>query len=222
LFRGQSHEEAARCSSIAALGLIGAPAFAADMAVKAPPPPPAPVYSWTGFYVGVNAGGAWGFSNFSTDPGCPSSHNSVFCNAPPSPFAPSGSAVAAAGTGRFTPASFIGGGQVGYNWQAGFIVVGVEGDFDYLHLRASSTVSGLFPVPFLGTSFTVNNAIETNWLATVRGRLGATVLPNFLVFATGGAAFTDFKFTSSYADNAVGGGFPGGAGFGSISSVKTG
>jgi outer membrane immunogenic protein len=158
--------------SFAASGL----AIAADMAVKAPPtPPPAPVYSWTGFYVGVNAGGAWGFSNFSTDPGCPpATSNSTFCNQPPSPFAPNGPAVAAAGTGRFTPASFIGGGQVGYNWQAGFVVVGVEGDFDYLHLRASSTVSGLFPVPFLGTSFTVNNAIETTWLATVRGRLGAT------------------------------------------------
>jgi hypothetical protein len=36
--------------------LIGAPAFAADMAVKAPPPAPAPVYSWTGWYVGGNLG----------------------------------------------------------------------------------------------------------------------------------------------------------------------
>jgi outer membrane immunogenic protein len=39
---------------IAIAGLIGTPAFAADMAVKAPPPPPAPVYSWTGFYAGLN------------------------------------------------------------------------------------------------------------------------------------------------------------------------
>src|SRR5215467_4042225 len=46
-------------SSIAALGLIGKPALAADMAVKAPPPPPAPVYSWTGCYVGANGGGVW-------------------------------------------------------------------------------------------------------------------------------------------------------------------
>jgi opacity protein-like surface antigen len=47
-------------SAIAALGLIGAPAFAADMAVKAPPPPvAAPIYSWTGFYIGGNAGYEW-------------------------------------------------------------------------------------------------------------------------------------------------------------------
>jgi opacity protein-like surface antigen len=47
-------------TAIAAIALIGTPAFAADMAVKmpvkAPPPAPAPVYSWTGFYIGGNAG----------------------------------------------------------------------------------------------------------------------------------------------------------------------
>src|SRR5690242_12989603 len=46
-------------SIVAVASLIGAPAFAADMAVKAPPPAPAPVYSWTGWYVGLNAGGGW-------------------------------------------------------------------------------------------------------------------------------------------------------------------
>src|SRR5260370_39875329 len=46
-------------TAIAVAGLIGTPAFAADMAVKAPPPPPAPVYSWTGCYIGGNLGGVW-------------------------------------------------------------------------------------------------------------------------------------------------------------------
>jgi outer membrane immunogenic protein len=208
---------------IAVAGLIGTPVFAADMAVKAPPPPPpAPVYSWTGFYVGVNAGGAWGHSSFSTDPGCNrvAATGSVFCNT--GAFAPNGPVVAAAGSGSFSPASFTGGAQVGYNWQAGYIVYGLEGDFEYLHLKASSTVGGLYPVPFLGNRFVVNDAINTNWLATIRGRLGYTYGPNLLLFATGGAAFSDFKVTSSYSDNAVGGGFPGGFGFGVSSAVKTG
>jgi hypothetical protein len=46
---------------IGVVGLIGTPAFAADMAVKAPPPrpAPAPVYSWTGWYVGAHIGYGW-------------------------------------------------------------------------------------------------------------------------------------------------------------------
>jgi len=47
-------------AAIAVAGLIGTPAFAADMAVKAPPPAPAPVYSWNGWYAGFNVGGIWG------------------------------------------------------------------------------------------------------------------------------------------------------------------
>ena len=47
-------------TAIAAIALIGTPAFAADMAVKAPPPPPAPIYNWTGWYVGGNIGFGWG------------------------------------------------------------------------------------------------------------------------------------------------------------------
>ena len=48
----------------------GTAAYAADMPVKAPPPPPAPIYNWNGFYLGVNLGGAWAnnsSSNFSGD-----------------------------------------------------------------------------------------------------------------------------------------------------------
>jgi hypothetical protein len=48
-------------SAIVAIGLIGTPVFAADMAVKAPPsPPPAPVYNWTVFYVSGNVGASFG------------------------------------------------------------------------------------------------------------------------------------------------------------------
>jgi opacity protein-like surface antigen len=56
--------------AIATIALIGTPAFAADMAVKAPPPAPAPVYNWTGWYAGVNAGASFGDvkTDFNSEP----------------------------------------------------------------------------------------------------------------------------------------------------------
>jgi hypothetical protein len=53
-------------NSIVFVGLLTGPAMAADLPVKAPiyeTPAVAPVYNWTGFYVGVNGGGSWGRSN---------------------------------------------------------------------------------------------------------------------------------------------------------------
>jgi outer membrane immunogenic protein len=92
-------------TAIATIALIGTPAFAADMAVKAPPPAPAPVSTWTGFYLGPNAGYGWGSTSgdiVSSDP--LTALVLSFGFAPPyaSSFHQSGGIV---------------GGQVGYNWQ---------------------------------------------------------------------------------------------------------
>jgi outer membrane immunogenic protein len=194
-------------TAIAAIALIGTPALAADMAVKMPvqsPPPPAPIYSWTGFYIGGDVGGGWSSSDFSTNPGCPPNPatNSTFCNGPPSPFAPNGGAVAAAGTGRLASSAFTGGVQTGHNWQTGAFVYGVEADFNSLSLKRSVAAAGIFPVPFSGNQFVLTEDSKTSWLATMRGRLGVTVVPRMLLYATGGAAFADFKFSSTYNDNA--------------------
>lgn len=88
--------------ALAAIG-VSIPAYAADMAVKAPPPPaPAAPYNWPGLYVGGNFGG-W---------------TSGDLNIPGNSF-----------HGGLT--EFIAGIQAGYNFQAGHLLFGVEGDFDW-------------------------------------------------------------------------------------------
>src|SRR5262245_60955282 len=184
-----------------------------------------PVYvpTWSGFYIGGNAGGAWGRSDFSTNPNCPPDPAAaVFCNSAPNPSFLNGVSVAAAGTGRLNPSGFTGGVQAGYNWQTGTLVWGAEADFNFLDLKKSVATTGTFPAPFLGTQFALTEEVRTSWLATVRARLGVTIVPNVLLYATGGLAITDFKFASAYSDNAIGGGFPGGTGSASTSSVRTG
>jgi outer membrane immunogenic protein len=87
--------------------LTAGPALGADLpARKAPPPPPAPAFSWTGFYIGGNLGGAWDEHSL-TD----SIYGLTF---------DSGS-----GNGMF-----VGGGQVGFNYQFSTLVVGLESEFE--------------------------------------------------------------------------------------------
>ena len=80
--------------------------------------------------------------------------------------------------------SFTGGGQVGYNWQCGHVVFGIESDINYVRFEANSTAisGGIIPVNFKD---------EINWFGTVRGRLGVTVREHALVYATGGWAYAD-------------------------------
>jgi outer membrane immunogenic protein len=124
--------------------------------------------------------------------------------------------------GNLSSTGFTGGAQGGYNWQLGNIVFGGEGDFGAFDLSKSVSSSGAFPVTFLGNAYSLNESMSTDWLATLRGRLGILVAPQLLLYGTAGVALTDFKFSSSYSDNAIGFGFPGGTGYGSKSGVRTG
>lgn len=97
--------------------LTGSRAFAADMALKAPPPPP-PAFSWTGFYLGVNAGAAleqtdWQYFFLPSTPGA---------------------------TVNQSTASGMIGGTIGYNYQlTRNIVVGVEADWDYANFDTAAS-----------------------------------------------------------------------------------
>jgi outer membrane immunogenic protein len=130
----------------------GPGAIAADMPVKARPPVVVPA-SWAGFYIGAHAGVAW-----------QRAHNS-------SPY------LIDDGVGRTTKAGFIGGGQIGVNFQSGNIVYGLEGDISGLSGKGTATGAP--------EGYTASNQIR--WLATIRPRLGVAT-GNTLIYGTGGVA----------------------------------
>jgi outer membrane immunogenic protein len=158
------------CIGFSAFALASIAAFAsanaADLAVKAPvykAPPLVAACIWCGWYIGANAGGSW------------SSDTAAYTQA-------QNNGAAAA---DITSSSAVGGGQIGYNWQMGSLVAGIETDFDGRH--SQGTVNGL--TPFAGNTIDQVNASQTqNWFGTVRGRIGWAT-GNFLFYGTGGLAY---------------------------------
>lgn len=177
--------------------LAGGTVSAADLpSTKAPPVPPAPVFTWTGPYAGLNIG--WGGANTGWVDGIAFASPTL---------APTGVAWS-----RSSPdaSGVIGGAQVGYNYQfpgTGF-VVGLETDFNGADVNATSMAIGS---PVTGTNvFPVVRSYEgLSWFGTVRGRLGYAVLPNLLIFGTGGFAYghvtNSFQigFTNGFFDGAA-------------------
>ncbi|UGY12737.1 outer membrane protein [Bradyrhizobium septentrionale] len=142
---------------------MATPASAADMAVKAQPVPlPPPVYNWTGFYIGANGGwgesrNCWGFVPVAggvIPDGCSSRSGGVF------------------------------GGQLGYRWQAGQFVFGLEGQGDWADLKGSrvSLINPLF-----------STTTKTDGLGLITGQLG-WAWDAALFYVKGGAAVTSNRY----------------------------
>jgi outer membrane immunogenic protein len=157
-------------SGIALAALLG-PAAAADLprreVVTKAPAYIQTTYNWTGPYIGLNAGGGWGRSDFSA------------------PFA----------SGSFDVSGGMIGGTLGYNWQSGAAVFGVEGDLDWSNLRGGAACGA------------VSCSVRNSWLGTVRGRLGYA-MDRVMPYVTGGLAVGNIRTNV--------------AGFGSGSSTKAG
>jgi outer membrane immunogenic protein len=165
---------------------------AVRQAKTAPPEPaPAPAASpnYTGFYAGLNGGG--GFEN--TINNGVTSCSSVFfvwCSLVP-------------GQLNTRPSGFIGGGQIGYNWQSGLYVWGVETDFQGADIRGSATVTN-YSTAFPADSVTAAGSQKIDWFGTFRGRLGWTPTPPLLIYATGGLAYGQVKTNVSFAGAGTG------------------
>jgi outer membrane immunogenic protein len=161
-------------------------------------------YNWTGFYVGATAGAGWSTSDVTLNP-----VNGPTPNYRPEDLGP----VSALGSQSFKGSNAVFGGKVGYNQQFSAWVVGLEADFSSFRFNKSSTVTGNpFPAfPFGSMTLTTN--VSSNWLATVRPRIGYA-FDRTLVYATGGVAFGRVSFSNTDFEFA-----PNGAGFGNEASA---
>ena len=184
--------------SVAILAFGSSAVMAADMAVKARPVvAPAPVYTWTGGYVGVNVGYGWGNENATETVLTGLGYPEVAGIVPGVPL------YGSPNTFRLHPEGVLGGAQIGYNWQVSPMgLVGVEADIQGADIKDknncilgcgvpvaqfpfTNTLSN-FPIIFGNDSFTH----KIDWFGTVRGRAGYVAGP-ILLYVTGGLAYGD-------------------------------
>jgi len=146
--------------------VLASPVLAADLAArpytKAPPPMMAAIYDWSGFYIGVNGGGGWSHNTWDVvGGGREGSHDS------------SGGTI---------------GGQVGYRWQSGPVVFGVEAQGNWADFSGDN----------LSAVFATRNRTKTDAFGLFTGQVGYA-WNNVLLYAKGGAAVTSNKYTITNA-----------------------
>lgn len=132
----------------------------------------APEYDWSGFYVGV--AGGYGFGNHDL-------------NNATGPATTLGNATA-----NYSSQGGLGGGEIGYEWQSGHIVLGVETDFFGADINgddSSAVAAGTFPI-------TTVDKDSLRWTGTLRAR-GGIAVDRLLLFFTGGWAYGDIDHTST-------------------------
>jgi outer membrane immunogenic protein len=170
------------CLAIATASLLSCGlANAADMPVKARPlPPPVPVFSWTGFYIGAHLGGAWGTTQSTLnsvsvqdcDVGTPCEEI----------FSTSGLSIPISQT---QTNGFLGGVQGGYNWDFGWGVFGVEAQFSWTDLKGTSPCA-----------LVIACSTDHDWITTLAGRFGVSY-DRALFYVKAGAAWSKVNYTAS-------------------------
>jgi outer membrane immunogenic protein len=158
-------------------------ALAADLArpVLKAASAPAPAYNWNGVYVGVHAGYGWA-----------DIHTTVID--------PAGAAFPVGTVFKADPDGWLGGVQIGFNWQSGNWVFGIEGEYAWADIDANTTTYSTVPGPALaGVRVTIHNEIES--IALLTGRIGYA-WNNSLWYVKGGWAWADASSNSSTTNNA--------------------
>src|SRR5215469_2675886 len=158
--------------ALAVLGHATCIAMAADLPVKAPAAAPAPAFSWTGCYIGGHIGGV--VSDDET--------TNIFGN-----------------SHSFSSTGFVGGGQIGCDYQfATGWVVGVEGQAAWTSLKNTHAggVRNLITGIVLPSQFTLSNDL----LASATARLGYSIADRWLVYAKGGAAWTNEQIDDAFTN----------------------
>jgi outer membrane immunogenic protein len=209
-------------------------ASAADLPARKAPLPEvsAPPALWTGFYAGLNAGYGWS-SNSANTASAPlfdglalAANNLDPARQLGAGLVPGVTALANSGAASLDQSGFIGGGQIGYNYQWGSnVVVGLEADIQGTTLRANGRyagvsqdntawqdprVPGLMPCSLNGCTLTRVGlgggqiAASTDWLGTARGRIGYLATPNWLIYATGGLAYGGVHASAAHSALTIG------------------
>lgn len=144
---------------------------------------PVSAYNWSGLYIGGNIGGTWAETSGSilTAPNIYTPNGVPF---------PSGSA---------STGSLAGGAQIGYNFQSGSLVYGVEGDIELQNWNHQTNVATPVGANGLSNLYVPGDVfnISSNWQASLRARVGYA-FDRFLVYATGGIAFTQANASASF------------------------
>jgi outer membrane immunogenic protein len=173
-------EDFMRVKFLWAVGLPAAVAACTGSAIAAdypgrPPPPSSPIAAspafvpdWVGFYVGIHGCGGGGSTSIDVNP--------FFRLVSPPNASPSGG---------------IFGGQVGYNWQWGPVVGGLEVDFSGTDIKETGT----FFEPFVSGDPLFTREVKIDELASARGRLGYLIFPNWLLYGTAGIGWGHTRFT---------------------------
>ena len=169
-----------------------------------------PVFTWTGFYVGVNAG--YGFADSGNNQSTYFLPGGSVLNSPTT----AGTLTINSGRRGNEEEGFVGGAQIGYNVQFGAFVAGIEADLQYADLGGSRndrfapatgsyTFVGTPGLAFAPPSATVidNGVGGVEWFGTVRARLGFA-FDRVLVYGTGGLAYGSVdngNFTNVFSSN---------------------